>query len=153
MACQRYAMHAMASTAGLTSLRHAFQAPMQPHMPSRIGPRHSRGRPLCALSPDVVFGAATLVAMPAYALLLAAPRGRLSQQVASSPWLYLAAAAAYSAALLQWRLLPALWAALRAAALTGGWPDAAAFGRLFAAPAATALTWVHLLTLDLFQAR
>ena len=143
----------MASVAGLICLRHfSFQAPRQPHPPPRIA-ACLRGRTCCALSPDVVFGAATLAATPVYALLLAAPRGRLTQRVASSPWLCLAAAAAYAAALLQWRLLPVLWAALRAAARgAGGWPDVAAFGGVFAAPGATALTWVHLLALDLFQA-
>eukprot|EP00887_Chlorella_sp_A99_P001779 scaffold19.g1779.t1 len=92
--------------------------------------------------------------MPLYALMIAAPRARITRRVLGSPLFYLSAAALYATLLVAWRhLLSPVWeaaAAGAAAAAAGALPDVAAFAALFARPAVTAVAWVHLLLLDLW---
>lgn len=106
-----------------------------------------------AVSPETVFGLATLAVMPFYAAMVAAPRRAVTARLVSSQAFFLVAAVVYALLLVAWAPLPQLWHAFSAAAATGGLPALAPFAALFARPQATALAWVHLLVLDLFQAR
>jgi hypothetical protein len=105
-----------------------------------------------ALSPEAVFGAATLAAMPFYALIIGAPRSSTARALVRAPALLLAASALYAALLAAWHLVPAAAAAARAA-LAGASPvDVAPFAAAFARREVAATAWVHLLLADLFQA-
>jgi hypothetical protein len=81
------------------------------------------------------------------------PRCRLTHSVIASPVFFAATAALYGFVLWQWEALPVIWQTFQSALLRGGLPNVAAFATLFMQPATTSLTWLHLLTLDLFQAR
>ncbi len=120
------------------------------------------------LTPAVVFDAATLFVLPFYALMVAAPKARITQRLLSGTALLLAAAALYALLLLLWAPLPqlagvasdaaaAVASAARAGAPAAAWraaqPSMPAFAALFGRPEVTALAWVHLVLLDLFQAR
>lgn len=121
------------------------------------------------LSPALVFDAATLLVLPFYALMIAAPRRQLTQRLFSTPALFTVAAALYALLLAMWRPLPAIAAVAQGAAAavtaaagsSGGWeqalraalPSMPAFAALFGSPEITALAWVHLVLLDLLQAR
>ena len=121
------------------------------------------------LSPALVFDAATVLVLPFYALMIAAPQRQLTQRLFSTPALFTAAAALYALLLAMWQPLPAIAAAVQGAAAavtaaagsTGGWaqglraalPSMPAFAALFGSPEITALAWVHLVLLDLLQAR
>jgi hypothetical protein len=100
-----------------------------------------------------MFSVATAAVLPFYAAMTVAPRLAVTARFVASERFYLAAAALYAALLALWNPLPHLWQALSAAVSTGGLPDLVAFAALFTRPQLTALTWVHLLLLDLFQAR
>lgn len=124
--------------------------------------RQRPGRQLCqtaaaALTPESLFSVATLCALPAYVMMVILPRARLTKCMLGGKLFFPAAAAVYAALLGAWaHLLPPAWQALRSgatAAAAGSLPDVAAFASLFATPAVTVVTWVHLLLLDLFQAR
>lgn len=116
----------------------------------------------------MVFDAATLFVLPFYTLMVAAPRARVTQRLLSGTALVLAAAALYALLLLLWAPLPqlagvasdaaaAVAAAARAGAPAAAWraaqPSMPAFAALFGRPDVTALAWVHLVLLDLVQAR
>lgn len=120
------------------------------------------------LTPAVVFDAATLFVLPFYTLMVAAPKSRITQRLLSGTALLLAAAALYGLLLLLWAPLPqlagvasdaaaAVAAAARAGAPAAAWraaqPSMPAFAALFGRPDVTALAWVHLVLLDLWQAR
>lgn len=120
--------------------------------------KHARGRRCteirAALSSPALFGTATLAVLPLYALIVAAPRWQLTRRVLAPNTFFLAAAALYLSLLGAWHhLLPPAWDVVRAAVHARALPDVAAFAALFSKPGITALTWVHLLLLDLFQAR
>lgn len=147
----------------------------KPHM-SRLA-QHPARRPVTAaaqaaaaavLTPAMVFDAATLFVLPFYTLMVAAPRARVTQRLLSGTALVLAAAALYALLLLLWAPLPqlagvasdaaaAVAAAARAGAPAAAWraaqPSMPAFAALFGRPDVTALAWVHLVLLDLVQAR
>ena len=106
-----------------------------------------------SLSPDVVFNIATLGVMPFYALMIGAPQNPITKRLMSSRIPYYAAAAFYAALLGLWDPLVHLWAVFKSASLTGGLPNVVNFAASFSSPEATTLSWLHLVTLDLFQAR
>lgn len=153
----------------------ALMVHRKPHM-SRLA-QHPARRPVTAaaqaaaaavLTPAMVFDAATLFVLPFYTLMVAAPRARVTQRLLSGTALVLAAAALYALLLLLWAPLPqlagvasdaaaAVAAAARAGAPAAAWraaqPSMPAFAALFGRPDVTALAWVHLVLLDLVQAR
>lgn len=117
---------------------------------------YCRSPSLCchaSLSPDLVFNIATLGVMPFYALMIGAPQKPFTQRLMSSRIPYYTAAAFYAALLALWDPLVHLWAVFKSAALTGGLPNVDNFAAAFSSPEATTLSWLHLVTLDLFQAR
>ena len=121
---------------------------------ARRHPRQRHTAVRCLALPEAVFAAATFCVIPVYTLLVAAPQNAATKRFMTSRWPYYAAAVAYAVLIAFWNPLPQLWDAFRAAALAQpGPPDVTAFAALFTRPEATALVWVHLLTLDLFQAR
>ncbi len=121
------------------------------------------------LSPALVFDAATVLVLPFYTLMIAAPRRQLTQRLFSTPALFTAAAALYALLLAMWRPLPAIAAVVQGAAsaiaaaagsaggpaqaLRAALPSMPTFAALFGSPEITALAWVHLVLLDLLQAR
>ena len=120
------------------------------------------------LSPAAVFDAATVLVLPFYVAMIAAPSARLTQRLFSTPALLAAAGALYGLLLLAWNPLPQLAGvvsaaaeAVRGAASAGAaanaWraalPSMPAFAALFGSGQVTALAWVHLVLLDLAQAR
>jgi hypothetical protein len=127
-----------------------------PLRPARAAsPRRRAPLPCRAvLSPDVIFNIATLGVMPFYALIIAAPAKPVTRRLLASPAPFAIAAALYAVLLAAWGPLGRLWAIATAFAFTnGGLPDVTAFAAAFSAPESTALAWLHLVTLDLFQAR
>ncbi|KAL4451494.1 hypothetical protein ABPG75_007156 [Micractinium tetrahymenae] len=159
-----------------------LRAPLRQRQPQRSGLLQRQGprqavaaaaAPAAAaaaavLTPAVVFDAATLFVLPFYTLMVLAPRARLTQRLLSGTALLLAAAALYVLLLLLWAPLPqlagvasdavaAVAAAARAGAPAAAWraaqPSMPAFAALFGRPEVTALAWVHLVLLDLVQAR
>lgn len=137
--------------------KHNESLARSPQCPSRrgAGPRHRASAPCrAALSPDVIFNVATVGVMPFYALIIGAPARPLTRRLLASPVPFAAAAALYAVLLAAWAPLGRLWAIAAASAFSaGGLPDVTTFAAAFSAPEATALAWVHLVTLDLFQAR
>lgn len=107
----------------------------------------------CFFSPQDVFSATTVAALPLYGLMMAAPQRRLTQRLLGSDAFFLLAAAVYAAHLWLWGALPALLAVARASWSAGALPSVAAFATCFHSPPLTALAWLHLVMLDLFQAR
>lgn len=120
------------------------------------------------LTPGAVFDAATVLVLPFYAAMIAAPGARFTQRLFSTPALLALAGALYGLLLLAWNPLPQLSAvagaaadAVRSAAGAGAaanaWraalPSMPAFAALFSSGQVTALAWVHLVLLDLVQAR
>ena len=139
--------------------------PAQQHDQQRRQPQRAAA---AAPAAAAVFDVATLLVLPFYVLMVAAPRARLTQCMFNGQALFAVAAALYALLLVLWQPLPALAdvaaAAARgvAAAAGAGSPAAAlrlaqpsmpAFAALFARPEVTALAWVHLVLLDLVQAR
>ena len=116
-----------------------------------------RSSPLCCctavLSPDLVFNITTLGVMPFYAMMIASPHKPSTQRLMTSHAPYYFAAALYAALFLIWSPLAQLWSIFKTAALTGGLPNITAFATTFSAPETTTLAWLHLVMLDLFQAR
>jgi hypothetical protein len=113
--------------------------------------------PAAFLSPDAVFNVATLAVMPFYGLMVGAPRHPSTIRLLSSRAFYLAAAALHLSLLALWAPPPELWHDIVVAAASPGGagplPDLAAFAAIVGRPAMTALAWLHLVVLDLFQAR
>ncbi|DBB15814.1 TPA: hypothetical protein ACH3X3_004011 [Trebouxia sp. C0006] len=91
--------------------------------------------------------------MPVYGLMIAFPKTQLTKYVVSSPLFYTVASLVYLAALAVWGcegLLGSVWGAFRQCLADQQVP---AFAALFQCPKVTALTWTHLLLLDLCVAR
>lgn len=149
-------------------------------LPARSAPRRQqRAAPVAAagaagaaaalLAPAAVFDAATVLVLPIYAAMIAAPRAQLTRRLLGTPAILTLAAALYAALLAMWQPLPAIaavvngaLAAARGAVGAGGGlgaalqqalPSMPAFAGLFGSPEITALAWVHLVLLDLVQAR
>lgn len=134
----------------LAATRHVARRSVAAH-PAR---RQSAVTATLTVDPEVVFEVATLAALPLYTLMALAPRWRLTQRLARSPLFTTVASAAYAALMVLWQPLPRLWAAFKAAVGTaGGLPDIAVVASVFGHRDLAALAWLHLIVLDLFQAR
>jgi hypothetical protein len=110
---------------------------------------------------------ATVLVMPFYLAMIAAPKKQFTQQLLGSGPVLAAGAALYGVLLAAWNPLPQLAAVVRAAAASVGaaaasggadalrasLPSMPAFAALFTASEVTVVAWVHLLLLDLLQAR
>ena len=116
------------------------------------------------LPPAVVFDAATALVLPFYVAMIAAPRKPLTQRLLGSGPVFLAGAVLYGLLLATWNPLPQLAAAVQgaaagvggagvAASLRAALPSMPAFAALFSTPEITVVAWVHLVLLDLLQAR
>jgi Domain of unknown function (DUF4281) len=107
-----------------------------------------------AFTPAAVFDAATFIVLPLYAAMVLAPKLRLTRRVMSGDVFYWAAAAVYAGLLALWQVAPHAVNTVKLMGLSHlALPDVRVFATFFASPHATALAWVHLVVLDLFQAR
>jgi hypothetical protein len=125
-----------------------------------LQPRHSRSSLSCSalLSPETAFNVATLVVMPFYGLIIAAPQKPLTRKLMTSKIPLYCAAAFYLALLFLWNPLGNFWEIIKAAITLNSnsalkLPDMTVFATAFNSAEATTLAWLHLVTLDLFQAR
>lgn len=85
-----------------------------------------------------------LLVAPVWALMLLAPRWRVTRRVVASPWVAVPATAAYVAA-----VVPVLGDVLAAVAQ----PELAGVAALLGTPAGAMVAWAHFLAFDLFVAR
>lgn len=90
------------------------------------------------------FSASFLLVAPVWALMLLAPRWRVTHRMVASPWVAAPAAAAYLAA-----VVPILGDALATVAQ----PELAGVAALLGTPAGAMVAWAHFLAFDLFVAR
>ncbi|KAK9830066.1 hypothetical protein WJX72_009556 [[Myrmecia] bisecta] len=108
----------------------------------------------CAsLHPKTVFTAATLTVMPLYALMIGLGRTQLTRRIVESPLVFVGLGALYIVCWAQWAhagLVPLLQHAVQSAQ---PWPQMVTIAALFQNAHLTALAWIHLLLLDLYQAR
>lgn len=102
------------------------------------------------LNAEIVFNMATVSVMPIYTLMLAAPRSQLTKTVVHSRLLFPSAAALYAVLLFAWNPFPRIASNLK---LHNGLPILSSYGDLFKLPAVTVIAWLHLLLVDLYQAR
>jgi hypothetical protein len=109
----------------------------------------------CALtlSAEAVFDIATLAVMPFYGLMVAAPKNPATKRLMTSRLPVFLAGVFYIALLVLWSPLGRLWSIMAASCVSSALPSVLVFAQVFSQPEATALAWVHLVTLDLFQAR
>lgn len=136
---------------------HAWTGHRIPHLHSSSKTQKCRGRCIkisaATFSPQLVFSAVTLAVMPLYGLMVACPRKHLTKSVVSSSLCYTAGSLLYLAALVAWGsegLLGNIWGA---AVQSLKDRQVTAFAALFQNSQVTALTWTHLLLLDLCVAR
>lgn len=133
----------------------------------RHSQRHQLPVAAALLSPAAAFDVATVLVMPFYLAMIAAPKKPFTQRLLGSGSVFAAGAALYGVLLAAWNPLPQLAAVVRAAAdavtaaaaggganaLRASLPSMPAFAALFTAPEVTVVAWIHLLLLDLLQAR
>jgi hypothetical protein len=121
--------------------------------------RHPRSPLSCTamLSADTVFNMVTVAVMPFYGMMIAAPQKPITRKLMASKLPFYCAAALYLALLFLWNPLENLWNIIKASTLDGNFalrlPDMTVFATAFNSAEATTLAWLHLVTLDLFQAR
>lgn len=124
-------------------------------------PRHLH---LCkaSLSPDILFNVVTVAVMPLYTLMIAAPKKPITKSIMSSRWIFYIAALLYAFLLVHWNALSDIADAYRnstlphqqaSTSLIASLPDIHVFSTLFTNPKMSVIVWLHLLVLDLFQAR
>ncbi|GAX80989.1 hypothetical protein CEUSTIGMA_g8424.t1 [Chlamydomonas eustigma] len=116
-----------------------------------------------ALPPaEITFGVTTALMVPLYTVLIAAPSSKLARSIGTTSTIPLALSALYLFTLLQallsglgdsiWGVFSSFVEASRSNSPADG-SGLKALGDLFKDPLTTALTWVHLLLLDFYQAR
>ncbi|KAG1654932.1 hypothetical protein FOA52_004718 [Chlamydomonas sp. UWO 241] len=110
------------------------------------------------IGPSALFGHTTVLMVPVYAVMAFAPSSKAARWVASSPALPLAFCVLYALQLVHaatvgglFQVLQPIVSSVMSSPILA--PDLTAIAAVFSSPALTALTWVHLLTLDFFQAR
>jgi len=113
--------------------------------------------PTALLSPETAFNIATVAVMPFYGLIIAAPQKSLTRKLMTSKFPFYFAGALYLAFLFLWNPLGNFWEITKSATLGSSLvlqiPDMTVFASAFNSAEATTLAWLHLVTLDLFQAR
>lgn len=92
----------------------------------------------------LAFELSNFAVLPIWALMILAPRARLTARVLASPWVLLPPMAVYA-----WAVLPALSDVLPVVAN----PQLDTVGRLLGQPAGTVAAWSHFLAFDLFVGR
>lgn len=120
---------------------------------TRLGRQSVVSAASTAFTPQLVFNTVTLAVMPVYGLMIAFPKTQLTKSVVSSPLFYTVGSLLYLAALAVWGcegLLGSVWGAFRQCLAD---QQVTAFAALFQCSKVTALTWTHLLLLDLCVAR
>ena len=110
------------------------------------------------LSPELVFDVATVAVMPFYGLMIFGPRSRMTKSIIeSSGAFFTLTAVLYGASLVLYDartlVMPVVEAALSSAVPATGGPYMGALATIFKTHEMTAIVWLHLLVLDLFQAR
>mmetsp|Transcript_13827 Transcript_13827/g.35529 ORF Transcript_13827/g.35529 Transcript_13827/m.35529 type:complete len:256 (-) Transcript_13827:71-838(-) len=113
--------------------------------------QYARAIPTQAFSAGPVFSIATVLVMPVYTMMLAAPKSKLTKLMVAPPALFVIFAALYISMLPQVAQIPNLLHGLFVQGTT--MPQVTALGELFLHESVVTLAWVHLLMLDLFQAR
>lgn len=132
--------------------------PLSPCLgPNIYSTRHHNGfsgRALAlSVSPETVFDIATFLVMPLYGMMLFAPKSQFTRKVIGSRLPFMIAAVAYLFLLLLWGPLAFLVEMASKTWCSNALPDVVVFGKLFNKHIITSLTWLHLVTLDFFQAR
>jgi hypothetical protein len=111
----------------------------------------------CSVSPDMVFDVATLAVMPLYALMIWFPSWKGTQRIMRSDIFFLAFSALYAYLLYVlggWAIFTPLFGSMQHGGFShaNGW-CLPALADMMKNSSITAITWVHLLLMDLFQAR
>lgn len=109
-------------------------------------------------SPDLVFDVATIAVMPFYGLMIFGPRSRMTKSMVESSGVFFTLTSVLYGALLvlydaRKLVMPVIEAAMNSAFSAAGSPCMGALATIFKTHEMTAIVWVHLLVLDLFQAR
>lgn len=90
-------------------------------------------------------------------MIIAAPQKPLTRKIMASKVPFYCSAALYLALLFFWSPLGNLWNIIKASTLDSNFalqlPNMNLFATAFNSAESTALAWLHLVTLDLFQAR
>lgn len=107
----------------------------------------------CAFSPERAFSFTTVAVMPLYALMACAPKHKLTQKLIRSKLIYAVAGLTYIFNTISWRCLPDILGLAVGALSASSLPSMSAFAACFCIPQLTATAWLHLVVLDLFQAR
>lgn len=108
-----------------------------------------------AVTPDLVFDVATFAVLPLYTLMIAAPKWKLTRKLLNGEAFNWIATIAYAALLSVWKIAPRAISTVKLLGLHQSLvlPNLTAFATFFTSPEATTLAWVHLVLIDLFQAR
>lgn len=93
---------------------------------------------------SLAFELSNFAVLPFWALMILAPRARLTARVLASPWVLLPPMAVYA-----WAVLPALSQVLPVVAR----PELDTVAQLLGQPAGTVAAWAHFLAFDLFVGR
>lgn len=112
-------------------------------------------RAAVAVDPQIAFDVATFTVLPLYTLMVLAPKWKVTRRLLSADIFALLSAAIYGGLLALWKIVPQAINTVKLLGLHQGLvlPNLTAFATFFARPEATTLAWIHLLLLDLFQAR
>ena len=110
----------------------------------------------CCVSPDLVFDVATLAVMPLYAMMIWFPSWKVTQRIIGSDIFFLTFSALYAYLMYVsggWAIF-ALFGSVQNTGFShaNGW-CLPALAEMMKNSSITAITWVHLLLMDLFQAR
>jgi hypothetical protein len=109
-------------------------------------------------SPDLVFDVATIAVMPFYGMMIFGPRSRMTKSIVKSSGAFFTLTAVLYGSLLvlydaRKLVMPVIEAVMNSAFSTAGSSCMGALATIFKTHEMTATVWVHLLVLDLFQAR
>ncbi|CAL8470955.1 g10497 [Coccomyxa elongata] len=105
------------------------------------------------LQPDAIFTAATVAVMPLYAVMISSPRSHLAQKLLRPATFFIAVAALYVVLLAAWVPHDVLRICGENIRSCRPLPDVWKLGAMFKSAHITVLAWLHLLLLDLYQAR
>jgi len=138
---------------GRTTARRTARRPLRRPRPSRWTPAESRSTGLlpapALLAPELVFDVATVAVMPVYAAMMFAPKSRLAR-AATADTVFLLGSALYAVLMVAYGGMEFLRPFLDVKSADVGLTMLAG---LMQNGKACSIAWLHLLVIDLFQAR
>lgn len=141
----------------LSSLHQCRYAPVAPsilhsstHKISNLPTRRPNTIVTRCFDAETIFNISTVSVMPIYTLMVVAPRSHLTKTIVHSRLLFPSAAALYAVLLFAWNPFPSIATNMK---LQNGLIMLSSYADLFKLPAVTVITWLHLLLVDLYQAR